>query len=66
MLVLVRKEGQELLIGDNIIITVVRIEGNHVRIGIEAPREVPIVRLEAKDKGPRWSHVDKRPPADVD
>ena len=43
MLVLSRKEGEKLVIGDNIVLTVSRISGNRVAIGIEAPREVRIV-----------------------
>ncbi len=46
MLVLSRKEGEQLLIGDNIVLTVNRVSGNRVAIGIQAPREVPIVRGE--------------------
>ena len=46
MLVLSRKEGEQLVIGDNIILTVNRISGNRVAIGIEAPRDVRIVRGE--------------------
>lgn len=46
MLVLSRKEGQQLLIGDNIVLTINRISGNRVAIGIDAPREVRIVRGE--------------------
>lgn len=46
MLVLSRKEGEQLVIGDNIVLTVNRISGNRVAIGVEAPRHVPIVRGE--------------------
>lgn len=46
MLVLTRKEGEKLVIGENVVITVNRIAGNRVAIGIEAPREVSIVREE--------------------
>ncbi len=46
MLVLSRKEGEQLLIGDNIVLTINRLSGNRVAIGIEAPREVRIVRGE--------------------
>ena len=46
MLVLTRKLMEKLVIGDNICITVVRIEGGQVRLGIEAPPDVRIVRSE--------------------
>jgi carbon storage regulator len=46
MLVLSRKLSQQILIGKDISITVVRIEGNHVRLGIEAPPGVSILRDE--------------------
>jgi carbon storage regulator CsrA len=46
MLVLTRKTDEEILIGDNIKITLVRVRGNSVRIGIEAPRDIRIVRGE--------------------
>lgn len=46
MLVLTRKLSERLLIGDDICITVVRLEGGQVRLGIDAPRHVPVVRAE--------------------
>jgi carbon storage regulator len=46
MLVLSRKLSQQIMIGPDIAITVVKIEGNHVRLGIEAPRGVSILRDE--------------------
>ena len=46
MLVLSRKLSQQILIGSDITITVVRIEGNHVRLGIEAPPGVSVLRDE--------------------
>ncbi len=46
MLVLTRKLMEKLVIGDNICVTVVRIEGGQVRLGIDAPSDVRIVRSE--------------------
>jgi carbon storage regulator len=46
MLVLSRKLSQQILIGSNIAITVVKIEGNQVRLGIEAPPDISILRQE--------------------
>jgi carbon storage regulator len=46
MLVLSRKVGAKIVIDERITLTVVRIEGGQVRLGIEAPREVPIQREE--------------------
>ena len=48
MLVLSRKVGEKLVIGDNITIVVNRVAGNRVTIGIDAPDEVRIVRGELK------------------
>ncbi len=48
MLVLTRKLNERIAIGDNVKITVVGIRGNHVRIGIEAPPEVTILRDELR------------------
>ena len=50
MLVLSRKIGERIWIGDNIAVTVVRITGGGVRLGIEAPAELPVVREELKTK----------------
>ena len=50
MLVLSRKVGERILIGDQISVTVVRIAGGGVRLGIEAPHELPIVREELKEQ----------------
>jgi carbon storage regulator len=46
MLVLSRKPGERIVINDRITVTVLEVQGNRIRLGIEAPREVPIVREE--------------------
>lgn len=50
MLVLTRKLMESFYIGDDICVTVVRMEGGQVRLGIEAPREIPIVRGELVER----------------
>jgi carbon storage regulator len=49
MLVLSRKAGQQVMIGEDIHITIVRMEGGRVTIGIEAPRDQRIIRGELAD-----------------
>lgn len=51
MLVLSRKESQKIRLGDSIVVTIVKIGGDKVRIGIEAPSDVLVLRdeLEAWD-----------------
>ena len=49
MLVLTRKPGERLVIGDNIVLTVVEVKGDNIRIGIDAPREVKVYRGEIFD-----------------
>lgn len=49
MLVLSRKVDESLRIGPDIVVTVVRISGDKVRLGITAPRDVCIVRTEIDD-----------------
>lgn len=54
MLVLSRKAGEKLVIGEGIVVTVNRISGNRVSIGIEAPSHVAVVRAE----------IDREPPSE--
>ncbi len=46
MLVLTRKAGEKIKIGDNIVVNVLEIEGGGVKIGIDAPKEITILRME--------------------
>lgn len=46
MLVLSRKLGEKILIGDQIVVTVVKIDRNQIRLGIEAPADVAVYREE--------------------
>ena len=49
MLVLTRKRNEAILINDDITITVVEIRGDKVRLGVDAPKDVPIHRKEVYD-----------------
>ncbi len=46
LLVLSRRQDERIIIGDNIVITIVEIRGDTVRLGIEAPRDIPVHREE--------------------
>jgi len=48
MLVLSRKESERIRLGDSIVITIVRVSGDKVRLGIEAPSDVLVLRDELK------------------
>jgi len=50
-LVLTRRIGEAIQVGDDVCVQVVRIDGSKVRIGISAPRDVRILRAELEPKG---------------
>ncbi len=49
MLVLSRKPTERIEIGDNVVVTVLEIRGSKVRIGIDAPKEIHVLRSELKE-----------------
>jgi len=49
MLALTRKPGERIVIGDNIVVTVIEIRGDNIRLAIDAPREIKIYRGELYD-----------------
>lgn len=58
MLVLTRRESQQIQIGDSVRIHIVEIKGTRVRIGIEAPRDIRVARAEADDNDQRGDRAD--------
>ncbi len=46
MLILTRRPGERLCIGENVVVTILAVKGNQVRIGVEAPRSVAVDREE--------------------
>ncbi len=49
MLILSRKESERIYLGDDVVLTIVRIQGDKVRIGVEAPSDVRILRRELQE-----------------
>ena len=49
MLVLTRKAGEKIVIGDNVVVSIVEVKGGKIRVGIEAPRDVHVLRAELVD-----------------
>ena len=52
MLVLSRRESERIRLGDSIVVTVVRVSGDKVRLGIEAPRDLLVLREELEPHPP--------------
>lgn len=53
MLILTRREGEKILIGDDIVVTVLQQKGRQIRIGIDAPPDVPVDRMELVEQEDR-------------
>jgi carbon storage regulator len=63
MLVLTRKPGQKVQLGESIVVVVLETRGGRVRLGIEAPPEIRVVRSEIAPEGPRSLPATRlRPP----
>ncbi len=66
MLVLSRKVGEKIVIGDNITVTLVRLAGNRVAIGVDAPDRVRVVRGEIMEGAGPSQRPDKPDPSTSD
>jgi carbon storage regulator CsrA len=61
MLVLTRKAQQQIKVGDDIVITILRVRGKQVQVGIDAPRNVRVLRGEVPANEPPREAVVERP-----
>lgn len=50
MLILTRRVGESLIIGDDVVVNVLGVKGNQVRIGVDAPKDVTVHREEIYDR----------------
>lgn len=67
MLVLSRKESEKIMLGDSIVLTIVRVSGDRVRLGIEAPSDMLILRkeLQQDDANPAAASLSIELPASI-
>jgi carbon storage regulator len=66
MLILTRRVGETLMIGDDVTVTVLGVKGNQVRIGVNAPRDVPVHREEIYERIKREQAEGDDRPQDAD
>ena len=65
MLIITRKPGEKIMLGDDVVVHVMEIVGNSVRIGIQAPRSLPVYREEIWDAVRRENQAAAKVAPDV-
>ena len=63
MLILTRRVGETLMIGDDVTVTVLGVKGNQVRIGVNAPRDVAVHREEIYERIKQEKSQEEEPPS---
>ena len=63
MLILTRRVGETLMIGDKVTVTVLGVKGNQVRLGVDAPKDVAVHREEIFDRIRREGDEDNQTPS---
>lgn len=66
MLILTRRVGETLMIGDEVTVTVLGVKGNQVRIGVSAPRDVAVHREEIYERIKREQNENELPRYDIE
>jgi carbon storage regulator len=67
MLIITRRPGEKIMVGDDVVIEVIEVSGSSVRIGIAAPKSIPVYReeiwaaVQAENKAAAASEVDQLP-----
>lgn len=62
MLVLNRRTGESVMIGEDIVVTILGVRGNQVRVGVEAPKEIAVDREEIYERKRREIRQDRGDP----
>jgi carbon storage regulator len=65
MLILTRRVGETVMIGNEVTVTVLGVKGNQVRVGVNAPKDVAVHREEIYERIKREEDNDGRPPGSV-
>jgi carbon storage regulator len=62
MLIVTRRVAESVMIGDDIVITVLAVRGNQVRVAIDAPKQIPVIREEVSERIKQETARAKAPP----